>query len=235
MDGAVAIVLAAGSGERMSGLGPKQGPKAFLDLGGRPMLAWAVETAARLPLVASIVVAVPEGFESEARAALALDRPVAVVEGGDSRQASVRAALAAVSDDAPFVVCHDAARPFATAELFLMVLSIFEHFPEADGAIPVLPIADTVKRIDEGGFVVATETRTDLVAAQTPQAFRTGVLRGAHEAAAAAGLEFTDDAALLEWAGSKVKAVAGEGGNFKITTPDDLARARVLAVEARRG
>lgn len=235
MDGAVAIVLAAGSGERMSGLGPKQGPKAFLDLGGRPMLAWAVETAARLPLVASIVVAVPTGLGGKARAALALDKPVAVVEGGDSRQASVCAALAAVPDGAPLVVCHDAARPFASAELFLMVLSTLEHFPEADGAIPVLPIADTVKRIDEGGFVVATEARTDLVVAQTPQAFRTDVLREAHEGAAATGLEFTDDAALLEWAGRKVKTVAGEGGNFKITTPEDLARAKAFALEARRG
>lgn len=234
MDGAVAIVLAAGSGERISGLGPKRGPKAFLDLAGRPILTWAVEAACWCPSVASIVVAAPAGWEDRARMILEATKSVEVVAGGATRQGSVRAALAAVPEEAPFVVCHDAARPFATPELFFMVLAIFTHFPEADGAIPVLPIPDTLKRI-EGGFVVATEPRKDLGVAQTPQAFRTAVLREAHEGAAAAGLEFTDDAALLEWAGRKVKAVAGEPGNFKVTTPEDLVRAEAFAREARRG
>jgi 2-C-methyl-D-erythritol 4-phosphate cytidylyltransferase len=156
------------------------------------------------------------------------------VTGGDSRQASVRAALGAIPDDVGLIVSHDAARPLASVELFSAVLGALEGSPEADGVVPVIPLPDTVKRV-RAGFVVATEGRHELVLAQTPQAFRAPALREAHARAVEAGLEFTDDAGVLEWAGYRVKAVAGESDNFKITTAEDLARAEALAKEMARG
>jgi len=227
--GAAAIILAAGSGERLGG--PM--PKAFVPVAGRSILARAAAGAAGCPAVAWIVVAAPAGFEDRAHALVERMGAHAVVTGGDTRQASVRAALAVVPQEAPFLLCHDAARPFASPELFSAVLGALEEFPDADGAIPVVPVADTVKRI-RGGVVVATEGRDELGLAQTPQAFRAAALREAHARAAGASLDFTDDAALLEWAGRRVRTVPGEPGNFKITTADDLALAELLA-EGPRG
>jgi 2-C-methyl-D-erythritol 4-phosphate cytidylyltransferase/2-C-methyl-D-erythritol 2,4-cyclodiphosphate synthase len=155
----------------------------------------------------------------------------AVVTGGATRGASVRAALAQVAADVPFVVCHDAARPFATSAAFAAVLDALEAKPEVAGAVPVVPVPDTVKRVHEG-YVVRTEPRDELALVQTPQAFRTSALREAHERAAEQGRDFSDDAALVEWAGHAVAAVPGDPGNFKITTPQDLARAEAVAEAA---
>ena len=141
--------------------------------------------------------------------------------GGATRSASVRAGLAVVPDDADVVVVHDGARPFAGAELFAAVVQAVER--GADAAIPGVAVADTIKRI-EGDEVRETIDRVDLVAVQTPQAFRTEVLRRAHEG----DPEATDDAALVEALGGRVAVVAGRIDNFKITTPDDLERARRL-------
>lgn len=226
---AVAIVLAAGSGERLG----SSRPKAFVDIGGRPILVWAAEGALASG-IGSLVVVVPEGWLDAAHSLLEPLGPHAVVAGGATRQASVRAALSAIREDVPIVVCHDAARPFAPRELFMLALAVFEHFPDVDGAVPVIPVSDTVKRIRDG-LVVGTEDRDGLSLAQTPQAFRAPALRDAHARAAEAGLEFTDDAAVLEWAGYRVKAVDGETGNFKITTALDLERAELLARELARG
>jgi 2-C-methyl-D-erythritol 4-phosphate cytidylyltransferase len=160
---------------------------------------------------------------------------VVIVSGGRSRHASVRAALAAVPDSATFIVCHDAARPFASPQQFVLVLGALEVTPDAAGAVPVVPVSDTVKRV-RGGFVVRTEgSREELTLAQTPQAFRASALRDAHARAAQAGREFSDDAAALEWAGYRVAAVAGDPENFKITTPQDLALAELVAAERARG
>lgn len=231
MEGAVAVVLAAGSGERLGG----STPKAFVELGGHPLLAHAARAALGCPGVAWVLAAAPAGFEDMAHAMLEPIGSHAVVTGGDTRQASVRAALDAIPDDARFIVCHDAARPFASPELFAQVLRALEHPPEAEGAVPVLAVPDTVKRI-RGGMVVSTEDRSELALVQTPQAFRAPALRDAHARAAEAGLDgFTDDAAVLEWAGFRVKAVGGEAGNFKITSAQDLARARALVKEAVGG
>ncbi len=223
----VALLLAAGSGERMGG-GP---PKAFVEVGGRPLLRRAWEAAAGCRRVGSLVVAVPAGLEDRARQVLPLDPPVTVVAGGPSRHASVRAALEAVPREAWAVVCHDAARPFAPAGLFDAVL---DALGEAEGAVPVLSVPDTVKRV-RGGWVEATLPREDLGLAQTPQAFRAEALREAHRRAAEAGLEFTDDAACLEWAGFRVRALPGDPANFKVTTPADLARAEALLAGAPPG
>jgi 2-C-methyl-D-erythritol 4-phosphate cytidylyltransferase/2-C-methyl-D-erythritol 2,4-cyclodiphosphate synthase len=158
----------------------------------------------------------------------------AVVAGGDTRGASVRAALREVPADVSVVVCHDAARPFASPALFDAVVRTLDERPEVAGVVPVLPVTDTVKRVSDG-YVVRTERREELAFAQTPQAFRTAALREAHERAAAQGRDFSDDAALVEWAGHGIATVPGEPANFKITTSEDLARAAALVAERARG
>lgn len=226
--GAVALVLAAGMGER-TGL-PK--PKAFVPIGETPILTLALRAVDRCPEVAGIVVAVPAGFEREARELIAASKPTRVVLGGETRQESVRLALASVPRDVAVVVCHDAARPLASPELFSRVLAAMEG---AEGAVPVLPVPDTVKRV-RGALVVGTEDREGLALAQTPQAFVASALRAAHERAAAEGRTFTDDAALLEWAGYRVRTVPGERSNFKVTTAEDLVLAEAtLLARSRRG
>jgi len=147
-----------------------------------------------------------------------------VIAGGRTRQESVRLALASVPMDAPVIVCHDAARPFAAPELFSAVIAALA---DADGAVPALLPPDTVKQVRDG-FVESTLSRTDLRLAQTPQAFAAPALRESHRRAKESGVRCTDDAGLLEWAGYRVRVITGEPVNFKITTPDDLARAERL-------
>jgi 2-C-methyl-D-erythritol 4-phosphate cytidylyltransferase len=225
----VAIVVAAGTGERLGG----QMPKALVPLAGAPMIVRSARAAISTSGVEAVVVAAPAGHEDLVHAMLEPVGTHSVVTGGDSRQASVRAALAAVPPEVPFVVVHDAARPLATPGLFAAVLAALTESSDVDGVVPVLPILDTVKRIRDG-LVVTTEDRDGLSLAQTPQAFRTEALREVHERAAAEGAAFTDDAALLEWAGRRVRAVPGERGNLKITTPEDLEQAaRVLEERVR--
>lgn len=216
---AAAIVLAAGAGRRLGG----NGPKAFLTIGGRSILSVAAGSAAACSSVDMLVVAVPGGLEGRAADLLAdLTTPFRVIEGSASRQSSVRAALAAVPADVEVVAVHDAARPFAPPQLFDSVIEAVAS--GADAAIPVIPVADTVKRLRDG-VVLATEPRDDLGLAQTPQAFRAAVLRDAHASAATDTREFSDDAALIEWLGIEVRAIPGDPTNFKITTIMDLARA----------
>lgn len=213
---ATAIVLGAGAGRR---LGADE-PKAFLTVAGRPILAMAAAAAAASPAVSSVMITVPAGFEERA-SMMDIPVPVSVVAGGETRQASVRRALDALPDDVRFVAIHDAARPFAPPELFTTVVDAVAR--GADGAVPVLPIVDTVKRV-EGSRVVGTEDRSMLGLAQTPQAFRLDVIRAAHRRAATEGVHETDDAALVEHDGV-VEAVPGDPANFKITMLLDLARA----------
>ncbi len=149
-----------------------------------------------------------------------------VVAGGPSRSASVRAGLAAVPEDADYVVVHDAARPFATAALFEAVLAAVRE--GADGAICALAVTDTIKRRRSDGSL-ETLDRSELVAVQTPQAFRTSALREAHEGEP----EATDDAALVEARGGIVVAVPGERSNAKLTSPEDLAEFEARALMAR--
>jgi 2-C-methyl-D-erythritol 4-phosphate cytidylyltransferase len=221
---ALAIVLAAGEGERLG-----RGPKAFLDVGGRSILSMAVGAAAACPEVDELVIAAPAGFlEHVARSIVpAVSKPCRAVLGGRNRQESVLLALQTVAPDRPVIVCHDAARPFAAPELFSAVIAALA---DADGAVPVLPVPDTVKRVREG-YIETTVPREELKLAQTPQAFAGPALRDAHERGAATGMRCTDDAALLEWAGYQVRAIPGEPVNFKITTAEDLARAERFVLE----
>lgn len=215
----VAVVLAAGAGRRVGA----DEPKAFLLIGGRPMLSVAVGAAAASPAVEAVVITAPEGWEDRARACVEDCGVVAtVVTGGPTRQASVLAALEAVPARTEVVAIHDAARPFAPPDLFTAVITTVDA--DTPGAVPVAQVADTVKRV-AGGRVVGTLDRDELALAQTPQAFVVQVLRTALERAEAAGVVLTDDAAALEADGCAVAVVAGDPNNVKITTLLDLANA----------
>jgi 2-C-methyl-D-erythritol 4-phosphate cytidylyltransferase/2-C-methyl-D-erythritol 2,4-cyclodiphosphate synthase len=217
--GAIVILLGAGAGRR---LGAAE-PKALLSIGGRPMLGVAAAAAAASPLVGGLVVTFPPGWEGRARACVEdLGVPADLVEGGDSRQASVGAALAKVPGQVEIVAVHDAARPFASPELFARVVQAVAD--GADGAVPVLAVTDTVLRV-RGEIVEGTAPREELALGQTPQAFRTSVLREAHAKADVAGASFTDDASMLRWAGFEVRAIPGDPANVKITTIAELAHA----------
>ena len=216
---AVAIVLAAGAGRR---LGAEE-PKAFLLIGGRPILAVATGAAAASPAVSSVVVTAPAGWENRARECVeGCGLPVVVVTGGSTRLASVLAALEVVPPETQVVAIHDAARPFAPPDLFTAVIeAVSEQTP---GVVPIAPVTDTVKHIVDGR-VVRTLDREHLGLAQTPQAFDVGVLRAAHGHVGAPGVALTDDAAALEHDGVAVAAIAGDPSNVKITTLFDLASA----------
>jgi|SRR5687767_2589773 len=197
-----AIVVAAGSGDRFGG------PKQYEPLAGRRVLDHAVD-ACRTACDGVVLVVPPD------RAADPEPGADTAVAGGATRADSVRAGLAALPDDVDVIVVHDAARPRASAALFEAVIAAVQR--GADGAVPALPVADTVKRV-AGDRVVETLDRTTLVAVQTPQAFRAEALRKAH----ADNADATDDAALVEQAGGTVVIVPGESGNRKITHRGDL-------------
>jgi 2-C-methyl-D-erythritol 4-phosphate cytidylyltransferase len=201
-------VVAGGSGQRF---GQR---KLFVMLGDRPVAEWSV--AACRPAASGVVLVVPPGFEDQSDCGA--ER---VVVGGATRSASVRCGLAAVPDEADVIVVHDAARPLATEALFAAVVAaVSQDEDECEAAICAVPVSDTVKRV-EGGIVAATLDRTELVAVQTPQAFRADLLRRAH----ASGAEATDDAALVERLGGAVRVVPGDARNVKITSPADLRTA----------
>jgi 2-C-methyl-D-erythritol 4-phosphate cytidylyltransferase len=225
-----AVLLAAGAGRRLGWAIPK----AFVPLGGRPMVEYSLIAMATSGAIDEVVLVVPPGEQRRVKALLVarMDEFLveAVVSGGDTRQASVRCGLQAMSARTDRVICHDAARPFASAGLFAFVAAGLAGF---EGAIPVVPTPDTVKRI-QGGRVVETLPRDELGLTQTPQAFLAAALRTAHERAVAEGREATDDAMLLEAAGFRVAAVEGEASNFKITTPEDLARAEEAVTRVRK-
>ncbi len=219
---AAAILLAAGRGDRLGG----GHPKGFVALGGRTLLEHALHTVEACPGIEVAVAAVPSGLEERARGlAVGAGKLRAVVGGGHSRQESVRLALEAIPEGVDAVVAHDVARPFASPSLFRVVL---DALADADGAIPVVRIPDTVKRIADGG-VAETIPREGLVLVQTPQAFRRAALERAHREARREGYRGTDDAALLERAGARVVAVPGDPANLKVTTPEDLHLAEALA------
>ena len=218
---AVALLLAAGRGERLAG----DRPKAFLELGARTLLEHAVAAVDACPDVDGHVVAAPQGWEREAeRIGRRSGTHLAVVPGGPSRRASVEEALAAVPEEFDALICHDVARPLASPKLFSAVLAPLDR---ADGAIPILPVSDTVKRVAES-VIVETVPREGLALAQTPQAFRREALEEAH---ARDTDEATDDAVLLERAGFRVAVVPGEPSNVKITVPEDLRVAAALLAD----
>lgn len=224
MPGVAAVVVAAGRGERAGGGTPKQ----FRRVGDDMMLRRALVTLVESPEVGLVQAVIrPDDAKLYATAAANLDLPQPAF-GGATRQASVRAGLEAVEARRPdIVLIHDAARPFATPALIARAIGAAR---QTGAAIPALPISDTVKSVSADGLVEHTLDRATLRTVQTPQAFAFAPLLAAHRKAAAQGREdFTDDAALAEWAGMRVSVFAGEPGNIKITEPQDFARAEAAA------
>lgn len=214
MSGTWAILVAAGLGDRLGG----DRPKAFAKLGGRVLLAESLERLDRSDWVDSIVIVAPEGWEEPAillAEELSASKAVASVTGGATRADSVRAGLAEVPEEAVVVLVHDAARPVLPEEVIERVISALEGW---DGAVPALPIADTVKRAGPEGAVMETIDRSDLYAVQTPQAFAVDVLRRALSGSG----DDTDCASFVEAAGGRVRLVEGDRRLVKITDAADL-------------
>jgi 2-C-methyl-D-erythritol 4-phosphate cytidylyltransferase len=217
-----AIIAAAGTGQRLG----HQRAKAFVELGGKPMLFYALRTLAATPDITEIIITLPTSAEGHARAALGemkFGLPVKLTPGGAERQDSVRRALMLVSAESEIVVIHDAARPFATAELFSRCIESAQRW---GAAVAGIPVADTLKSV-AAGKIIATQPRHGLWQAQTPQAFKRELILRAH-ASAKTGEQVTDDADLVERLGESVEIVEGSPQNFKITTPGDLEMAEAL-------
>ena len=212
-----AILVAAGRGER---LGLEQ-PKAFAKLGEDPLLAEPLRRLEESEWVDAIVLVAPPGWEEPAillAEELGCGKVSACVPGGETRADSVRAGIAEVPADAVVVLVHDAARPLLPEAVIERVLAPLSE--GWDGAVPGLPVADTLKRVGADGAITETVTRDGLYTVQTPQAFPADVLR----AAVAAGGDATDCAALVEARGGRVKVVPGDPQLLKVTTADDLAK-----------
>ena len=254
---AIALILAAGSGERLRA----DRPKALVELAGRPLLQWSVDVLRDVDRVERVVIALPPGtsapwgvtavdggaIASAAGSAAPLDltgadggaiasalgsaAPIGVgtVDGGAVRSESVRIALAAAGggQDSDLVVVHDAARPLVTKELVEMVIAALVSDQSLDGAIAAAPIADTVKRVREG-VVSETVDRSNLWAVQTPQVFRRGTLERALDVSDQILAQATDDAWLVERVGGRVAVVRALSENLKVTTAQDLRLAEML-------
>ena len=211
-----AVLVAAGRGERLG----EDRPKAFVRLGELPLLAEPLRRLDESEWIDAVVLVAPPEWEEPAillAEEIGASKVSACVTGGATRTESVRAGVADVPDDAAVILVHDAARPLLPPEVIVRLLdALGEGF---DGALPGLPLADTVKRVSDGA-VVETLSRSELVAVQTPQAFVAPVLR----AALARGEEGTDCASLVEASGGRVKVVDGDERLLKITTRADLDR-----------
>lgn len=234
--------MAAGRGERLGA----DVPKAFVELHGRSLVEFGIAEATSMPHAGHLVVVVPQDHAARALELVALVLPensqwdVSVVPGGRERHESVRFGLDALPDSVDVVLVHDAARPFASAELFERVLA--EVHRTGDAVVPAIPVADTLKRVDDG-IVQQTIARDSLVAVQTPQGFPRELLAAAHATAQLQDGDHpdpTDDAEVVQRAGGTVRTVRGDTRAHKLTTRDDFAilesilEARIMrAMESR--
>lgn len=214
----VALIVAAGSGERL-GAGR---PKALVELGGRTLLAHSMDALRAVAGVERIIVALPSG--------VVLDG-IESVEGGQTRSESVRRALAAAGSGDELVLVHDAARPLLDPQLAERVIAALLADPGADAAIAAAPVSDTIKRAGGDGAVLETLRRNELWSVQTPQVFRRRALEGALDVPAEQLALATDDASLIERAGGRVIIVSSDPSNLKVTTPVDLRLAELLLAE----
>ena len=205
-------------------------------IGGRTMLSYSLAAVGQVNSIGEVVIAVPEGFESAARAeaaAAGLGAAVKITPGGIERQDSVRIALGLTSAESELVIVHDAARPLATPAIFEACIAAAAR---AGGAIAAIPVADTLKRVaDSDRTIAATVARSGLWQAQTPQAFRRDLLLAAHRRAVSEGIVATDDADLVERTGVRVEVVEGSTANIKITTPSDLAIVEAIIAAHKAG
>jgi 2-C-methyl-D-erythritol 4-phosphate cytidylyltransferase/2-C-methyl-D-erythritol 2,4-cyclodiphosphate synthase len=225
--GVAAVIVAGGRGQRAAGDIPKQ----YRRIAGEPVIRPALLAFLGHPQITAVQPVIHAHDEEAFRAATMgienLQRPV---WGGATRQVSVRAGIEALRNAPDFVLIHDAARPFLTSALITRAIAAAA---EHGAAVPAIAVADTVKAVDENETVIDTLDRSRLRLVQTPQAFAFELIIDAHRRAAAAGREdFTDDAALAEWAGHRVTVFAGESTNVKLTTNDDFARAEALRMAA---
>jgi 2-C-methyl-D-erythritol 4-phosphate cytidylyltransferase/2-C-methyl-D-erythritol 2,4-cyclodiphosphate synthase len=214
-----AILVAAGRGLRAGSGGPKQ----YRSIGGLTVIFRAMEPFCRHPQVFAVQPVLHPDDNAMFKDAVSELRHESPAKGGATRQASVLAGLEALASQNPDVVLiHDAARPFVSAALISRAI---DAAGRTGAAIPAIPVADTIKLIDGSGNVEATPERARLRIAQTPQAFRFDVILDAHRRAAREGRgDFTDDAALAEWAGLTVATFEGDPANMKLTTPEDFVR-----------
>jgi 2-C-methyl-D-erythritol 4-phosphate cytidylyltransferase len=228
--GTVAVVPAAGSGERLAaGV-----PKAFFHLEGRTLVERAVSGLLESGVVDRVVVAVPADRTDQAK--LILGREATVVAGGANRSESVSRALAAFADaeEPNFVLVHDAARALTPPGLVVRVVEALRAGHSA--VVPALPLSDTVKAVDANGVVLGTPERAGLRAVQTPQGFATELLLRAYQRAAElAAADFTDDASMVEHIGGQVQVVDGDPLAFKITTRWDILLAQAIVQQCPSG
>lgn len=229
-----AVLLAAGSSSRMGGR-----DKSYAPLGGRPLVYYGLALFEECEEVDAVVAVAAPGAEKKLRRLASdydFEKVRAVVAGGaarcDSAAAGLAAAAALASPDAA-VLIHDAARPLATRALVRRLLAALAT--AADGTVPAVALVDTVKRIGDDGSVESTPARDALRAVQTPQAFKLAAVAEAYRAAARERWNVTDDAAALERVGGRVVSVEGERDNFKITFPEDLARAEAVLSHKKKG
>ena len=225
--GVAAIVVAAGRGLRAGGDLPKQ----YREIAGEPVIRPSLARFASHRAISAVQPVIHPDDAAMFQAATAGLDLLPAVHGAATRQGSVRAGMEALAARKPdIVLVHDAARPFLSDAL---VTRAIDAAHASGAAVPAIALADTVKKVDAAGGVIATIDRADLRLVQTPQAFAFSLLLEAHRRAAAAGREdFTDDAALAEWAGQRVTVFAGEAGNVKLTTSDDFVRAETLRMAA---
>ena len=219
-----AVIVAAGRGQRVGGDIPKQ----YRTIAGRPVIRPTLEAFAGHAQIDVIQPVIHPADQDLFRGASSgLDKLRDPVAGGATRQISVRAGVQALAAHAPdLVLIHDAARPFLSADFIGRAISAGRQF---GAAVPGVAIADTVKKIDDAAIVSETLDRSHLRTVQTPQAFGYPLIAEAHRRAEAEGRDdFTDDAALAEWAGHRVHVFAGEAGNVKLTTNEDFTRAELL-------
>jgi 2-C-methyl-D-erythritol 4-phosphate cytidylyltransferase len=222
--GVPALIVAAGSGQRL-GAG---GPKALVELAGRPLYAWSVDAFREATHIDRIFVAVPPG-----RSGQFTEPGITTVEGGETRSHSVAKGLAAITaeGDPGLVVVHDAARPLVSPALIDAAVIGLDSDPGLHALIAATPVTDTVKRLGEEGVVAETLDRSQLVAVKTPQVFRVEILRRALESGDLAAA--TDDAALVEAAGGSVGVIESPSGNIKVTVPGDLELAAYFLERSR--
>jgi 2-C-methyl-D-erythritol 4-phosphate cytidylyltransferase len=221
---AVALIVAAGRGERLGG----KVPKAFVELAGRPLLRWSIDALAAVEGVARIVVALPAGEALTERALANTATEVIAVEGADARSGSVARALQAAGDG-EIVLVHDAARPLVTPAIAASAIDALRADAHAVAAIAAARVTDTIKEGD-GTTVARTLDRSRLWAIQTPQVFRREALeRGLADDELLA--RATDDAWLIEQQGGVVRVLPAGEPNFKVTTADDLRLAELLLVD----
>jgi 2-C-methyl-D-erythritol 4-phosphate cytidylyltransferase len=210
-----AVVVAAGRSQRMGF------DKLLTPLGGRPLLVHTLERLMRTEIPAEIILVIRPGSEAEMEAVIAPLRAkgsIRLVSGGAQRQDSVQAGLQAVADSSEYVLVHDAARPFVTKELIDVVLAAAKL---TGAAVCGAPCSDSLKEVGEDGQVRQTVDRSSLWSVQTPQIFRTSLLREAYQNALQTGLIYTDDTAVVEKLGHPVRIVLYHGINLKVTTPAD--------------